>query len=406
MRPMKHKAIKINLLLVVLGMGAMGAPLLGPLRNTLQNEAGLSRFQVGLGDFVFSIAGGLIGLALGVFLRRVVRPTFVKAGVFTFGLGCALLAATQALPASFYLPLIAGGWMVIFIARPLASAANGVFADLWDSNPHTGLILLHMTNAFGKFLAPLVVITLGDAVWRSGLAYTIFFALLAGHALFWPTETFDHLAELERSRDVDRKVRLPRNPVVWACALQFGIIAGAESGATVILGELVRELRGSPFAGVSDEAWGRAAILIMIGGIVLGRVIFALLAGRMQPRSIVRTCLACIVFAIPAALHPSPYVYAPALLLLGIAFSATWPAFFGIVAHTYPHERTFLSFSAGLANVVGMGVVNLSVGAIGNVDARLPLAFLTGPAVMLLFALFLFGTPWGRSLETLREEPE
>jgi fucose permease len=403
---MKHKAIKFNLLAVVLGMGAMGAPLLGPLRNTLQQEADLTRFQVGLGDFVFSLMGGIIGLVLGVTLRRVVRPTFVKAGVVTFAAGCGLLALTGLLPASLYLPLIALAWMVIFIGRPLASAANGVFADLWDSDPHAGLILLHMANAFGKVLAPVVVLVLVDAVWAPGAVYTVFFGLLAVHALFWPTETMEHLTELERSRDVDRKVRLPSSALVWVCAAQFAIIAGAESGATVILGEFVRVHRPSPFEALTNEAWGRAAILIMLSGIVLGRVVFALLARWMRPRQIVRWCLACLIFAVPAALHSSPWVYAPSLCLLGIAFSATWPAFFGIVAHAYPHERTFLSFAAGLANVVGMGVMNMAVGGIGNVDSRLAWAFLAGPSGMLLFVLFLFGTPWGRNLEEVRAEVE
>lgn len=392
---MKHNRLKADVLLLVLGMGAMGAPLLGPLLTALEESASLSRAGLTLGYFLLTVAGAIIGLACGVVMRRTARTTFVRAGGFLFCGGCALLAMATPAPGWALMPL-AVGCLLIFIGRPLASAANGIFADLWDASPHTGLILLHMTNSFGKLLAPVVVLVLGSALWRSGTVYAVFFGLLAVHSVFWPRASVQHLAEMEAGRELDRRIRLPKDPMVWVCALQFAFIAGSEAGATVILGCFVEKLRASPFDWLTPAAWGRTAIAVMLAGIVAGRVVFALLSRRLSARAIIAICLAGGLFAVPAALGASPWVYVPSLFVTGICFSATWPAFFGITAHAYPEERTFLSVAGGgLANVVGMGAIMYMTGAIGGATARLPWAFLAGVAMMAPFAVFLFATPWG-----------
>jgi MFS family permease len=394
---MKHRSLESNVLLVVLGMGAMGPPLLGPLLESLKDASGLTRGHIALWYFLLGLVGSSTGLMLGVVMSRTPRTTFVRAGTFLFCIGCGLLAVATPAPGRALLPLAAAVF-AICLARPLASAANGIFADLWDAAPHTGLIVLHMVNSFGKLAAPRVVLVLGSAIWRSGLTYAAFFGVLALHSLLWPSASVGCLKQIERRRDVRRRLRWSRDPVLWACMAQFGLIAGSEAGATLMLGSFVQHFRPSPFAAVGGEGWGRIAIAVMLTGIVAGRVVFAVLSRRLGARAIITSCLACGIFALPAALAPSPGVYVPAMFLTGVCFSATWPAFFGLAAREFPGERTFLSLGAGLANVVGMGAVSAMVGAIGTETARLPWAFLVGVAMMLPMPLFLFATPWGRKL--------
>lgn len=401
---MKHTSLKTNLLLAVFGMGAMGAPLIAPLLTRVETLTGLSSGQVGFGYLVVSVIGALVGLVCGLSLHRTVRTTFVRAGILLSGLGCALLAVMEPGPGMLSLGFLLAACLVINVGRPMLSAANGVFADLWDHSPHSGLIILHMTNAFGKLAAPLVAAAVGTSVRLSGMTYAVFFLLLGAAAMAWPRAGLRELAVMERSRDTGGKVRLPAQGLVWACALMLGVIAGAESGATFILAKFIERWRGSPISGMDAADWSKYAVGAMLVGIVIGRVVFAVFSRRLAPRSIIAWCLAFGVMAVPAALASSPFVYMPALLLTGICFSATWPSFFAIAARAFPSDRTFLSVvGGGLSNILLMGLCNFMTGAIGTVDARLPWAFLAGAGCMIVFAVFLFATPWGRELERVHE---
>ncbi len=70
---MRHLGVQLNVLLVILAVGAMGPPLLAPLRETFQQQAGLSRAALGWWVFGLSLAGSSFGLFLGVALRNTLR---------------------------------------------------------------------------------------------------------------------------------------------------------------------------------------------------------------------------------------------------------------------------------------------------------------------------------------------
>ncbi len=394
---MKHTRLQGNVLFVIMGAGAMGAPLLAPVRETLQGEAGLSRAELGMWIFFIGLAGGTAGLVLGIVMRKTARPSFFRAGAFLLALGCAFFAAVRPSPGRALLALGAG-WFVVSLGRPFTASGNGIFADLWEASPHTGVIILHATNALGKLAAPLVVIALGTALARNAFAYAVFFGLFAVAALFWPRRSVEHLEQIERGREDSRALRLPKDPLVWACTAQFAFIAGSEAGATAILGSLVEKLRPAPFGWVPPQSRPAVAIAIMLGGIVAGRIVFAILSTRLSERAIIALCLACGFSAIPAAFSARPCVFLPALFLTGVFFSATWPAFFGLAARAYPAERTFLSFGSAFFNTLGISGCIYVASVIGNVESRLPHAFVASAAVMALFAFFLFLTPWGRRI--------
>jgi len=384
--------------MVIMGAGAIGAPLLGPVRETLQESAGLSRGELGKWVFFLGFAGGAVGLALGIAMRRTVRTSFFRAGSFLFAVGCVLFAVVRPSP-GWSLVVLGAGWFLLALATPLSACGNGIFADLWESSPHTGVIILHATNSVGKLAAPLIVMALGTALAGNALVYAAFFGLLALDGLFWPRRSVEHLKKVERDRDETRALRLPKDPMVWACVAQFAFITGAEAGATAILGSLVGKLRPDPpFAWLEAGTWPAAAILVMLAGLAMGRLVFAVLSTRLSERAIVALCMACGFLAVPAAFSAATWVFLPSLLVTGVCFSATWPAFFGLAARAYPGERTFLSFGAAFFTTLGISACIYMVSAIGDVDSRLPHAFVASVAVMAFFACFLFLTPWGRRL--------
>jgi len=207
-----------------------------------------------------------------------------------------------------------------------------------------------------------------------------------------------HLAEVERAADRGVRLRLPGDPGVWLCAAQFAFIAGAEGGATAILGSLVERLRPAPGIWGSEATWPAAVTAVMLCGIVAGRVAFTVLSTRLRERAIIGLCLSAGLFALPAAFCGSAAVYLPGFFLTGVCFSATWPAFFALAARRYRADRTFLSFAAAFFTALGISGCVYLVSAVGNADERLPHAFVAGTAVMGAFAVYLYLTPWGRRL--------
>lgn len=392
-----HVGLQMTLLLVAMGAGAMGAPFIGVVRETMQRQADIDRDTLGLGVFVLSFSGGIVGVVLGLSLRARARTFIYRLGAATLALGCAGLTIVEPGP-GWAIAGIAAAWFMIALSRPLTNVGNGIFVDLWPSTPHTGVILLHAVNAMGKVAAPVLLLVLGPHIQLNGLVYTGFFTVLAITSLAWPRRSIEHLREAERGHG-SASLKLPRDPAVWACGAQFIFIAGAEAGATAILGSLATVLRPSPIASLSPERWAAVVVGVMLCGIVLGRVVFTWLSIRhLSARSTVSLCLLCGLAGLPAAYASEPAVYLPALLVTGLCFSATWPAFFGLAARQYPSQTTFLSLASAVSSLTGIsGCIALS-SWIGAVDARLPLAFAASVAVMLLFAAFLYLTPTGRAM--------
>ncbi|MFW6189413.1 MAG: MFS transporter [Planctomycetota bacterium] len=393
----KHLRVQANILLLVLGLGTMSGPLVGALRESVQEQAALSRAELGLWIFAVGITASALGLVIGMLMRRTVRTTFVRIALFANCVGCLLLAAVHPAPGWALAPL-AAGWFVLRLAKPMGGSSNAIFTDLWESSPHTGVILLHAVNSFGKVAAPLAVLFLGTAVRPTALLFAGLFGLLALDSLFWPAESLRHLRQVEQDREEGPRLRIPRSPAVWLCAAQFIFIVGAEGGATTILGSLVAERRPVPVDWIPAARWPATVLLIMLCGILVGRVVFALLSLRMRERSILGICTACAAFSVPAAFSGRPAVYLPCLFLMALCYSATWPAFFALAARAFPVERTFLSFSAMFFTSLGLWGGTFLTSAVGNVARRLPHALVAANALIVPFVLFLFLTPWGRAL--------
>lgn len=392
-----HARIQANLLLTSMIGGAMGAPLIASIRETLQTQAGISRAQLGLWVFVLGTAGSAVALVLSVLQRRARRTTLFRAGLAVKAAAFVLLVVFEPAP-GWVMAVIALAWLLISAATTLTATGNGMFADIWEHRPHTGVILMHAVNAFGKLLAPLIVLALGTYLRVNAMVYAAVLLAILIDAFAWPRASVMQLNEAEQRQAGASTVRVPRQLVVWLCAAQFAFIAGSEAGATAILGSLVLLRRPVPVEWIAPASWPAVVIACLLLGIVLGRVILTAASRRVEERAIITLCLICGLFSIPAALAPLAGVYLPALLLTGLCFSATWPAFFGLAARTFPGYRTFLSTAGSFANAVGISGCIYFASAIGNQPERLPLAFIASTAVMGVFALFLYATPYGRGL--------
>ncbi len=392
----RHLRIQGNVLLVVFGTGAMAAPIVGAVRESFQQQMGISRGQLGLWVFLIGMAGAGIALALCMLLRGTVRASFVRLGILGMFVGCGLLVLGGA-DGIRGLVLLGAGWFAIRLGHPLTGSANGIFADLWESSPHTGLIILHAVNSAGKVAAPLAVALLGSDVRPASLVFTTMFGALLVESLLWPKESLRELRDIELSRETEPRLRVPRDPLVWICVLQFAFIAGAEGGATSIMGSLVEELRPVPLEWISAETWPSVVLTLLTLGIFVGRTVFAVLSFRLSERAILAVCLLCGLFSVPAAFVAEPLVYVPSTFLTGVCFSATWPAFFSLAARTYPVERTFLGIAALFFSALGIWSGTFLTSAIGNVERYLPHAFVAGTMLMVPFVLFLF-TSSGRGL--------
>jgi len=399
--------VRNDLLALVLLLGAFGAPLIGPLRETVQRVTGLSRFQLGAGVFLMGLTAGAAGLAAVNALRgRWPRPRFIRIGAFLIAGGTLMLALVPPAPGIPVL-LLGFAWFLILLGGAGVGLANATIIDIYRrTRPHRGVILLHAANALGKVGAPLLVLIAGTSLRRNGAIYFTLVSAVALHSMFWPRNAVRTLVQMEQDENTAVRTSL-RAPAVlfWMTALQFAFIAGAEAGVTSILGSFIYVWRPPPHPAVSPSIWAATMVLLLQIGIACGRFAFFALTSKLDEFAIIKACLPFVLFALPLAFCRDYRLYAPSAFLLGPAFSATWPAFFALAVRSFPHDRSAFTMASRLSSIAGVNGCILIASAIGDRDAALPVAVVCSAAILLLFALFLT-SPQGRRLHAaLSSEP-
>jgi len=380
------RRITANLLMVATVNGAAGAPLVGALREQAQEAFGLSRRAVGAGVAALGLAAGVGGLILISCLPRAKRLQLFRAGLLValagFGSYCFLPP-----PGPGAIAVLCAGWFVLTFGRGLTVVSNAVFTDLWHHSPHTGVILLHATNSLGKLLAPALALLLTAAVTRNAVVYTVILAVLALDALSWPRPAVAGLARAEQEQTAARPRgrSVLRRPLFWLICVEFFFIAGSEAGVASILPSYVENHRPGA-AGLSPRAFSEVVLAVMVLGIVAGRFAGVLASRRLGERAIIAGCLLCTLAVIPAVASARPGVYLPCFFVLGVAFSATWPANFALAARSFPHDKTILSMGASLGTLAGVNGFVLLASLIGNRPEHLPLAVLVSAGSMAVFA--------------------
>jgi len=375
-----------TLLTVSLVNGAVGAPLVGALREQVQETFGLSFWSVGAGVAALGAAAGVAGLILTSRLARVGRLQFIRLGLV---LALAGFVSYCFLPAGAWqsVLVLAVGWFVLTLGRGLTAVSNAVFADLWRHSPHTGVILLHATNSIGKVLAPVLALLLTAAVTPNAIVYSAILAVLTLDALCWPRRIVTELTAGEQTQRAARQGPAPlRRPLFWLICAEFMVIAGSEAGVASSLPSFIERHRPA-LAGLSARGWSEVVLAVMTLGIVAGRFGGVAASRRVGERPIIVLCLACTAAVVPAVASSSPWVYLPCFFVLGVAFSSTWPANFALAARAFPGDETVLSMGAALGTLVGVNGFVLLGSLIGNAPERLGLAVLVCAASMGLFAV-------------------
>jgi len=396
----RHFRIRVTLLSLLLMGGTMGAPLIGPLREHLQAVLGVSRAELGLGVFAAGLLAGTVNLLATLGLKgRVPRTTFVRIGtVLTLG-GMTMLALVEPRPGRGVV-LIGLGWFMVMLGSILFAVAGAIVMDIWHHAPQRGVILLHGTNAIGKVLAPLLVIALGQGLNSNAAIYSVVLAVLVVDMWTWPRASVRDLVRTERGQIAsrDHPSALWRRGLFWVAAAQFAFISGSEAGVVSILGSFAERLRPSPIAALDASRWAAAVLVIMQLGILAGRFFFFFLSCRLREQTIVLSCVLCAVFAIPGVLATAPAVYLPCLFMLGVTFSATYPAYFTIAAKTFIADRTVFSVAAAWFARMGISACILLSSVIGNQDRFLSLAVVVSTALIAFPACWLFFSGMGAQL--------
>ena len=393
--------ITLNLMMISFVSGAAGAPIVGALREGVQDAYGLPFWAVGVAVGVLGAAAGAAGLAVTSLLRRVGRLQFVRAGLTAFLAGFVVLWLVPAEPAplgasSIALWMLAAGWFLATFGRGLTLVSNAVFTDLWAHRPHTGVILLHAVNAGGKLAAPAVALALlvgaGTRAFQPNAAvYAAVLAVLLAAALAWPRSGVAAL-DLPADRGRPPGPSILRNGLFWLVCAEFVFISGSEAGVASTLASFVEKQR-LPVWGLSARGWSQVVLAAMQGGVLSGRFIGVWVSGRFGERPIIVACLLCGLAVLPTALVASPVVYAPAALVLGVAFSAVWPAHFSLAARRFPYDKTALSMGAALGTLVGVNGFVLLASLAGNDPDRLPWTLIASTAGLAVYALSLL-TVW------------
>lgn len=393
------RRITFNLLLMALINGAAGAPLIGALREQVQETFALSRWAVGAGVAVIGVAAGAAGLILTSRLPRVGRLQFIRVGLVLAlaGFGSFMFVRGDAACA---VAILIVGWFVLNLGRALAAISNAVFTDLWHHAPHTGVILLHAINSIGKLIAPVLALALTAALAPNAMVYTAILALLTLDAWTWPRPGVQRLMRTEqRQRSAGAGARSAlRRPLFWLICVEFFVIAGSEAGVASILPSFIEKHR-PPLAGLTARGWSEVVLAVMMLGIVAGRFAGFFASRRLGERAIICTCLLCILAVVPAVASADPAVYLPCFFVLGIAFSATWPANFALAAKHFPHDKTVLTMGAVLGTLAGVNGFVLLASLIGNKPEHLPWAVVVSAASMALFAARLVFRPRDRKRE-------
>jgi fucose permease len=396
--PVKTWPITLNLLTIAFVGGAAGAPIVGALRESVQEAYDLPFWAVGAAVGALGALAGAMGLAITSMLRRVGRLQFVRAGLATFLIGFVLLWTVPASVSAVALWMLAAGWFLTTFGRGLTLVSNAVFTDLWAHRPHTGVILLHAVNAGGKLAAPAVALALLAALGTGALqpnagVYAAMLGALVLAALAWPKSGVAEL-NVSAARQRPPGPSILRQGLFWLICVEFLFISGSEAGVASILASFVERQR-APALGMSARGWSQVVLAAMQTGILGGRLLGVWVSGRLGEKAIIAACLLCALAALPTALATSAAIYAPAALVLGVAFSAVWPAHFSLAARHFPHDKTALAMGAGLGTLVGVNGFVLLASLAGNNPDHLGWALIASTAGIGVYAVSLL-TVWCR----------
>ena len=349
-------------LLAFLAFISLGLPdgLLGVSWPSIRSGFGVPLDALGI-LVAFQTAGYLTSSSLSGRILRVLPIGSVLA-VSTLAAALALLGF--AMTASWSLLLAFG-----FVAG-LAGGAIDAGLNAYGARHFSARILnwLHAFFGLGTTLGPLIVtavLTSGN-VWRWSyvivgsaqllLALTFFVTRRRWAEVVTGDDTPTRPPMAARSRDTLRQ------PIVWLAMLTFFVYTGAEFVVAQWSFTLLTLHRGEPVA------TGGLLVSLYWGSLMVGRVLFGIVADRVP---LVRTLSACLVASVVGALlfwlEPTRTLSFVGLMLIGAAFA---PVFASLIILTprwvgNAHADNAIGFQIAAAGLGG-AALTASVGVVAN----------------------------------------
>lgn len=365
--------------------GAIGAGLIGPNRDAIELEYGLSKSQFGaaLAGIQFVFAGAVL-LAAGR-LRRLGMLGILLAALTAQAVGFAVIFLTSDILA------LGAGWALVILGSMLGAQTNNISMDLWAHNPRRGVLMLHAFNAAGKAAGPLVVAFCLVMAW----SWRMSFLLMGGATLVLAMLVVAILRTARPSASAPSAARkleggVLRRPFFWMCVMPFGLIAGGEAAFATLMPSYFHTCRG-----LSPEMAG-ALLTVHLLGLVAGRFASTALGGHVSNNTIIGACLAAGVFVVPALWTDIPAVRNICLFMLGVLFSSTWPTYYAQVWQFWKGRSDMLAFGSALGTITGISACVLISSMIAEWNMIAALFF--GPAVLWAFGLLYFTTRLSRKV--------
>ncbi|MBI1378093.1 MAG: MFS transporter [Frankiales bacterium] len=355
----------------------------GPSIALLRDEQGYTRTVASLHGSAMAVASVVVGLLGPRVVRRAGRSRMLRLGSAILAAGLLVYTGAAPLWATLAGAFVAsaGGTMIMV----------GVNAFLPDRHGAAGPRALSEAHGTGAALGLLGPLALGAFVavgwgWRPALLVTVV-ALLA--------------LELARGRDLrpfdgtrghaddpthhQPHGRLPR--VFWLALLVFAATAGTEFCLTLWGSDLLRERAGL------GEAASTAALVTIVGGMAVGRLVGAPLVSRFRPDDVLVATMVLTTAGFAVVwLSASAVPMLAALCVTGLGMGLQSPLAIGrsVAAAGRQADR-----GAGLTSVAAgaaSGIAPFALAALADHVGVRP-AFLLVPALMLVAIALVRGAP-------------
>ncbi len=145
----------------------LGNSMLIPILPKMQEELGLSSFQVSLTITIFSVTAAIFIPILGYFSDRFSRKAIIVPSLILYGLGGLLAGAAAAwFSGSAFIWILIGRAMQGIGAAGTTPIAMALTGDLFKGNEQSRVLgLVEASNGLGKVLSPIVGSLLAILVW-------------------------------------------------------------------------------------------------------------------------------------------------------------------------------------------------------------------------------------------------
>jgi len=356
----------------------------GPLIPDVMAQFSISLSNSGLITVLIG-AGGVGAITVGGMVAdRLPKVTLVRASAFTYSATMLALAYAPS-----YTLLLALYFFLGASTRLLDAAGNAFIVELYTDRRTFFIGLMAASYALGAVAGPLLsaaVVTAG-LKWQEtyliiGLFCTlssVYFAIVSSG--FRQPQLFVH------ARKGGMRILLKSGRFMILCALSF-LYMGFTNIFTAWLPTFLQQSLSA------DETLSGLPISLYWVGVLIGRLTFAALSGRISTKSIFLGggVISCIVYAVCLFFNTS-LGYILALLLVGFLFSVTIPFSIALASGWYPHRTGAISSLALLSGTLGYlavpwayGILSDAVGLYGMLIFALPL-----PLLMTALAFFLPG---------------